>query len=82
MINQLPSSHGNNNEWLTVYSLFWQDDWQDPCKFEYSEEGNNNAQWLSIAEAQQLSLKSPMGISAALRLFLNRRGVLVPLVYK
>ncbi len=31
-INQIPSSHLNNNEWVEVYRLCWPPDWKDPCE--------------------------------------------------
>jgi 8-oxo-dGTP pyrophosphatase MutT (NUDIX family) len=79
-INQIPSSQGNNSEWVTVFRLDWQDAWGDPCKFKLSEEGNHEPHWLSIGELKELGLGNPMGINSAVRLMLRRRGILVPLV--
>jgi len=80
-INQIPSSHGNNNEWVFVYGLKWQVEWGDPCNVGWllSEEGQSPS-WMLLDEIEQLSQEKPMGINAALRLFLRRRGVLVPLI--
>ncbi|MGH9754434.1 MAG: NUDIX domain-containing protein [Blastocatellia bacterium] len=79
IVNQVPSSHGSNNEWVTVYELRWQSDWGNPCEFIFSEEGHRAARWLSLNEIEELSIKSPMAINSALRLFLQRRGVLIPI---
>jgi ADP-ribose pyrophosphatase YjhB (NUDIX family) len=80
LVNQVPSSHGNNNEWVTVYSLKWPPEWHDPCTFVLSDEGNKSPLWLSLKQIEERSLANPMSINAALRLFLQRRGILVPLV--
>jgi 8-oxo-dGTP pyrophosphatase MutT (NUDIX family) len=79
-INQLPSSHGNNNEWVTAYKLIWQTEWSDPCKPEWklSNEGTSPV-WLSFEEIQSFSIQNPRKINAALRHFFQRRGVLIPL---
>ena len=81
LINQIPSSHGNNNEWVAVYKLDWQSEWGDPCDlgWKLSDEGNL-PEWLSLEEIERRCLKQPMEINAALRLFLRRRDILVPLV--
>lgn len=81
LVNQVPSSHENNNEWVTVYVLNWQNEWGDPCDPEWklSEEGKS-PRWFSIEEIEQRSLEAPMSINAALRLFLRRRDILVPLI--
>ncbi len=80
LVNQVPSSHGYNNEWVTVYELHWQSEWGDPSSSEWtlSEEGNSS-RWLSVEDIERLSLEKPLGINAALRLFLRRRDILVPL---
>lgn len=80
VVNQLSSSHKKNNEWVAVYGLLWQDEWGDPRKFEFSEEGQTSAQWLSVKEIEDFSLENPMAINSALRLFLQRRGVFAPLL--
>jgi ADP-ribose pyrophosphatase YjhB (NUDIX family) len=79
-INQLPSSHGNNNEWVTAYKLNWQNEWGDPCKptWKLSGEGTLPA-WLSFEEIQSFSIRNPHKINAALRHFFQRRGILIPL---
>jgi 8-oxo-dGTP pyrophosphatase MutT (NUDIX family) len=79
IVNQIPSSHGSNNEWVTVYELHWQSDWGNPCVFTFSEEGHRSARWLSLDEIKNLSIHSPLAINSALRLFLQRRGVLIPI---
>jgi 8-oxo-dGTP pyrophosphatase MutT (NUDIX family) len=80
-INQIPSLHGNNNEWVFVYSLKWQSEWGDPCNIGWrlSDEGQS-PRWLSLSEIERFCLEKPMSINAALRLLLRRRGVLVPLI--
>lgn len=80
VVNQLPSSHKKNNEWVAVYGLLWQDEWGNPCEFKFSEEGQTSAQWLSVKEIEEFSLKNPMAINSALRLFLQRRGAFAPLL--
>lgn len=80
IINQTPSSHGSNNEWVMVYGLRWQTEWGNPCEFAFSEEGQKSARWLSLDEIKELSIKSPMAINSALRLFLQRRAVLIPII--
>jgi 8-oxo-dGTP pyrophosphatase MutT (NUDIX family) len=77
-VNQLPSSQGNNNEWVTVYSVNWLDDWGDPCKFVLSEEGNHEPHWLSVNELKEMALANPPGINSAVRLLLRRRNILIP----
>ena len=81
IVNQIPSSHGNNNEWVTVYLLSWQRNWGDPCDsgWRLSAEGKS-PQWLSVDEIERLGTEQPMSINAALRLFLRRRGILAPLM--
>lgn len=80
-VNQVPSSHGSNNEWVTVYRLRWQSEWGDPCdaRWKLSEEGAS-PRWLNLEGIERYSVERPMQINAALRLFLRRRGVLVPLI--
>jgi len=81
IINQTPSSHGNNNEWVFVYGLKWQIKWGNPCNVEWqlSEEGQS-PRWMLLNEVEQFCLEKPMSINAALRLFMQRHGVLVPLI--
>ena len=79
-INQIPSSQGNNNEWVGVFCLDWQEEWGNPCKFRLSEEGNHEPHWISINEMKDMGLSNPMGINSAIRLLLRRRNILVPLV--
>ena len=79
IINQLPSAQGINNEWVAVFTLAWQGSWGDPCQFVLSEEGHTDPRWLSLEEVQQQSTQHPLGINAALRLFMARRGILIPL---
>ena len=84
VINQIPSSHVNNNEWVAVYRLHWPKDWQDPCKLlhdlakckEETKAEGRSARWMSIQEIMRKSLSDPMGINSALRLFLRRRGIM------
>jgi len=92
VINQIPSSHVNNNEWVVVYRLYWPKDWQDPCEFlrdlakqkqDSKVEGKaESARWMSIQEIKQKSLGNPMGINSALRLFLRRHGIMVRVLLK
>ena len=79
IINQLPRVRGFNNEWVAVYTLMWQDPWGDLCQFVLSEEGHTAPRWLTLEAVKQESMQHPMGINAALRLFLGRRGILIPL---
>lgn len=81
IVNQIPSSHGSNNEWVMVYRLYWQDEWGDLCsrKWNLSKEGKT-PRWLSLDEIEQLCLEKPMNINAALRLFLRRRDTLIPMI--
>jgi 8-oxo-dGTP pyrophosphatase MutT (NUDIX family) len=80
VVNQVPSSHGYNNEWVTVFRLDWQGGWGDPCgpAWVLGEEGTSPG-WRSVEEIERRSVRQPMRINSALRLFLRRRGVLVPL---
>ena len=80
VINQVPSSHGYNNEWVAIFGLDWDENWGDPRNFILSEEGNKSPIWLSLEEIMRFSQEKPLGINAALRLFLGRRGILIPLV--
>jgi len=90
VINQVPSSHVNNNEWVTVYRLQWSDQWPDPVKYlhDLAKKGKGSkvegkaesARWLSEHDIKEKSLEHPMGINAAMRLFLRRRGVLIPIL--
>jgi 8-oxo-dGTP pyrophosphatase MutT (NUDIX family) len=79
LVNQIPSSHGNNNEWVTVFSLNWQNNWGNPCDsgWHLSVE-SHSPHWYSLEEIKRYSLEKPMSINAALRLFLQRRGINVP----
>lgn len=77
-VNQLPSSHGNNNEWVSVYRFDWPEGWDEKA-VKGSEEGNYDPQWWSVPEIERCALENPMCINAALRLFLQRRGILIPL---
>ncbi|MBN2006471.1 MAG: NUDIX hydrolase [Anaerolineae bacterium] len=76
--NKIPSSHGNNNEWVTVFSLSWPNDWGDPCRPGWclSNEGYS-PHWLSLEEIKLYALDKSTNINAALNLFLQRRGILV-----
>jgi 8-oxo-dGTP pyrophosphatase MutT (NUDIX family) len=78
VINQTPSSQGNNNEWVAVYRLNWQDEWGDPCTFKDFGDGSTSPRWLLLNEIAEFSLNNPMAINAALRLFLQRRNILCP----
>lgn len=81
LVNQLPSSHGKNNEWVTVYRLNWQSEWGDPCDPQWKLNGEGTSpRWLALEEIEQRSLEKPMGIAASLRLFLQRHEILVPLI--
>jgi 8-oxo-dGTP pyrophosphatase MutT (NUDIX family) len=77
VINQLPSPQGHNNEWVAVFGLAWEGSWGDPCQFVLSEEGHTAPRWLSLEGIKQESMQHP--INAALRLFLQRHGILIPL---
>ena len=80
VINQVPSSHGYNNEWVAIFSLDWEETWGNPCNFVLGEEGNKSPIWRSLEEIMRIGLENPLGINAALRLFLGRRGILIPVV--
>lgn len=92
VINQIPGGNVNNNEWVTVYRLYWHKDWPDPCEHLWNlakrkeaskvevEGRAKSARWLSLEEIKQESMKRPMGINAALRLFLRRYGIMVRLI--
>ena len=90
VINQIPSSHVNNNEWVTVYRLHWQSEWPDPCehlrtlaktKAEKKFEGKaESATWMSLETIKEKGILDPMKINAALRLLLRRRGIMVPVL--
>ena len=81
IVNQLPSTHRNNNEWVTVFRLNWQEEWSDPCNpsWQLSNEGIS-PKWMSIDEIEQYCIEKPMDINAALRLLLRRHNILVPLI--
>lgn len=74
--NKIPSSHGNNNEWVTVFNLKWLNEWGDPCNsgWHLSNEGFL-PRWLSLEEIKQYNLDKSIEINAALNLFLQRRGI-------
>lgn len=80
VINQLPSSAGANNEWVGVYRLCWLNEWGDPTTFAFGEEGNHSPHWMTLREIIDKSLADPMRINSALRLFLARRNILIPLL--
>ena len=80
IINQVPSSHRNNNEWVTVFSLAWQYQWGDPILYKNLGDGSKNPCWLALDDIERESEKMPMGINAALRLFLQRRNILIPIL--
>jgi 8-oxo-dGTP pyrophosphatase MutT (NUDIX family) len=75
IINQL-STRGFNNEFVVVFTLAWQDTWGNPCEFTL-EEGHTAPRWLTLEAAKQESLRHP--INSALRLFFQRRGILIPI---
>lgn len=87
VINQVPSSHVNNNEWVTVYRIEWPGEWPDPVVYlrDLAKKGKGrkvegkaeSARWLSEDEIKEKSLEHPMGINAAMRLFWRRRGVMI-----
>lgn len=79
-VNQIPGANENNNEWVTAYRLIWQKEWEDPSKFILSDEGNRFPSWFTVEDIILHGLKHPMGINSALRLFLRRRGVLIPII--
>lgn len=79
IVNQIPSSFENNNEWVSVYALYWQTKWGDPTNFKLSQEGSK-ASWLNINEIVNMCIKNPMKINSALRIFLRRHNVLIPLI--
>jgi hypothetical protein len=92
VINQIPSSHVNNNEWVMIYRLYWPEQWQELCEFLMDLANRKNkpkfeakaesARWMSLQEITQKSLSNSMGINAALRLFLRRQGIIVPILLK
>jgi len=89
VINQVPSSHVNNNEWVTVYRLEWPSQWPDPVAYlrDLAKKGKRrkveakaeSARWLSEDEIKEKSLEHPMAINAAMRLFWRRRGLMIRL---
>ncbi len=76
--NQLPSSHGHNNESVAIFRLQWQQEWGNPCDFKLSSECRQ-AQWISVEKIQKVAETNPNGINSALHLFLQRREIVVPL---
>ena len=80
VINQLPGTDRNNNEWVLVFSLMWNAEWGDPSAFTLGSEAES-PRWLTLKEITEISVRSPTGINAALRLFLQRRGILIPLLW-
>ena len=82
IVNQLPSSHGLNNEWVAVYRVVWPPDWADPSADSWTldeEEGGSRPSWQHIADLERLCSADPKRLNAALRLLLQRRGILIPL---
>jgi hypothetical protein len=78
--NQLPSSTGNNNEWVQVYRLTWQPGWTDPVQFILGEEeGMSHPRWASIEELATHCEREVGLATASLRLLLCRRGIMIPL---
>jgi len=78
--NQLPSSTGNNNEWVQVYRLAWQPGWTDPVHFILGEEeGASHARWTSIEDLATRCERNVGLATASLRLLLCRRGIMIPL---
>jgi 8-oxo-dGTP pyrophosphatase MutT (NUDIX family) len=81
--NQLPGRSGKNNEWVNVFQLLWQEGCGDPAGSNWTldpEEGMSAATWLAVDEIERRCLLAPALPTAALRLLLLRRGVLVPFV--
>jgi 8-oxo-dGTP pyrophosphatase MutT (NUDIX family) len=79
IVNQLPSSHGNNNEHVGLFQLTWQSAWGDPCTYVRGPEMHSKPCWMPLAEIHRLAADNPTKINAALRLFLARHGILIPL---
>ena len=80
IINQLSSSHGNNNEWVSVFRLHWDERWGNPGEYVLSDEGNVEPRFMPIDEIAKWSVEHPMMINSALRLFLARREIMVPII--
>ena len=88
VINQIPSSHVNNNEWVTVFRLDWPRDSQDPCEYlndpkrqqEKEKPEGKLPEWKTLDEIRKTSLANPMQINSALRLFLRRNRIMVPVL--
>lgn len=85
-INQVPGSHVNNNEWVTAFRLDWQECWPDLCEHLRgscgiaAEANGTTAEWKSLDAMVAMVKDNPMNINSALRLLLQRRGVLVPVL--
>lgn len=79
-VNQLPSSQGNNNEHVVVYRFTFPDELKQRINL---TEGTDPV-WLSEEEIEEWALQPAnwMRINAALRLFLRRRGIVVPLQFE
>lgn len=78
--NQLPSSAGNNNEWVMVHRIDWPVAFGDPTAFTLSEdEGVSHAAWMSIEDLVSTASEHPEFITSSLRLLLLRHGAMIPL---
>ncbi len=74
--NNVPSSHGKNHEWVTVFKLQWQQSWGNPCDAGWISSSEMNApHWLSLTDIHQESMQGVAHINAALRLFLQRHRI-------
>src|SRR5690606_16057529 len=72
--NQLPSSAGNNNEWVMAYRLDWPRAFGEPTAFHLDEEeGVSHATWGSFDELVALATAAPARCASSLRLCLLRR---------
>jgi 8-oxo-dGTP pyrophosphatase MutT (NUDIX family) len=78
-INQLPSTHGPNNEWLGVFHLRWQTaDWGDPAGYSHFGDGSKEPEWLHLDDIVRRGMNRKLEFNAALHLFLQRRGIMAP----
>ncbi len=79
-INQVEKGEFLNNEWVAVFSLAWGRTWGDPCHFErLGSEGNKSPRWHTLASLAEECIRRPTEVNSALRLFMRRRGILIPL---
>ncbi len=82
-VNVPPTTRNNNYEWVVAFRLNWFTyEWGDPSSFHLGVEGNYNAKWLTIPEIEKLCLDNSTRINSALRHYLARNGILIPINYE